>query len=342
MSPVDLRSDTVTQPTDAMRLAMFDAPLGDDVLGDDPSVHALEARIAAETGQEAALFTPSGTMANQIAIAIHTRPGDEVLMADSAHPYHYEAGGAAVISGVQTRLLPTVGGLLSPDTVIAGIRGKNVHHAPATLLCVEDTSNKGGGTVYSKAVLAALVDTAHARGLHCHLDGARAYNAAVAAGQTLRERVSCFDTVSICFSKGLGAPVGSALCGSAPLIDRARRVRKLLGGGMRQSGFLAAAALFALDNNIERLADDHRRAKTLATGLQSDGFTVRSPETNLVYITTDNAAHAQDFLETQGILCFHTGPTEIRLVTHLGIDDTGVEQTLAAFRTWRDTPTTGS
>jgi threonine aldolase len=318
-----------------MKTAMFAAPLGDDVLGDDPTVLALEARIAAETGQQAALFTPSGTMANQIAIALHTRPGDEVLMADTAHPYHYEAGGAAMISGVQTRLLPTTNGQMSAEAVALGVRRPDVHHAPATLLCVEDTSNKGGGTVHDDALLAALVATAKANNLATHLDGARAYNAAVAAGELLASRVSRFDTVSICFSKGLGAPVGSALCGSTELITRGRRVRKMLGGGMRQAGLLAAAALHALDHHVVRLADDHKRARSLAMGLMVEGFTVRTPETNLVYVDVPGAQQAQDFLATHGILAFATSPSQMRLVTHLDVDDAGIERTLSAFRAWR-------
>lgn len=332
MSPVDLRSDTVTRPTPAMKTAMFAAELGDDVLGDDPTVLALEARIARETGQEAALFTPSGTMANQIAIALHTRPGDEVLMADTAHPYHYEAGGAAAISGVQTRLIPTTNGQMSADAVALGVRRPDVHHAPASLLCVEDTSNKGGGTVHTDALLASLVATAQAHNLATHLDGARAYNAAVAANEPLSARVARFDTVSICFSKGLGAPVGSALCGSQALIARGRRVRKMLGGGMRQAGLLAAAALYALDHHIERLADDHKRARTLAMGLMVEGYTVRTPQTNLVYVDVPNAPDAQDTLAKHGILAFATGPSTMRLVTHLNVDDAGIERTLAAFR----------
>ena len=335
MKPVDLRSDTVTQPTPAMKEAMFAAVLGDDVLGDDPTVLALEERIAAETGQQAAMFTPSGTMANQIAIALHTRPGDEVLMANTAHPYHYEAGGAAAISGVQTRLLPTNNGQLSAEAVTAGIRHPDVHHAPATLLCVEDTSNKGGGTVHDDALLGALVATAHNHNLATHLDGARAYNAAVAAGESLAARVGRFDTVSICFSKGLGAPVGSALCGSTELIARGRRVRKMLGGGMRQAGLVAAGALHALDHHVERLADDHRRARTLAMGLMVEGYTVRTPQTNLVYVDVPNAVLAQDFLSHHGVLCFATGAAVMRLVTHLDVDDDGIERTLAAFRLLR-------
>ena len=335
---VDLRSDTVTQPTDAMREAMFSAPLGDDVLGDDPTVKALEQRIAEVTGHEAGLFTPSGTMANQIAIAIHTRPGDEVLMADTAHPFHYEAGGAAAISGVQTRLLATQRGLMSADVVHAGVRPPNVHHAPAALLCVEDTSNKGGGTVHPDALLAELVDAAKGHGLATHLDGARAFNAAVAARQPLAERVSRFDTVSICFSKGLGAPVGSALCGSDALIGRARRVRKMLGGGMRQSGILAAAALHALENHIDRLADDHRRAHLLTVGLRDHGFAVDTPESNLVYVTVPNAVACQDWLATQDVLAFATGPERMRLVTHLDVDDHGIAQAIQAFDDWKSVP----
>lgn len=328
---IDLRSDTVTRPTAAMKAAMVEAPLGDDVLGDDPTVQALEAAAAARAGKEAALFTPSGTMANIIAIALHTRPGDEILLEDGAHPLNYEAGGAAVVAGVQIRPIPADRGLLVPEQVEQRIRPDNDHFAPATLLGVEDTSNRGGGTVYPLDRLDALTALAHDRGLKCHLDGARVFNAVVQSGIPLARRVRDFDTVSFCFSKGLGAPVGSVLCGTAEDMHRARRIRKLLGGGMRQSGVLAAACLYALDHHVERLADDHRRAQDLVSGLNAKGYRTEPCDTNLVYVHLDDAPAMQARMEQAGVLALPVGPTMMRLVTHLDVDDEGIQRALDCF-----------
>jgi threonine aldolase len=327
---VDLRSDTVTRPTPAMRRAMADAEVGDDVLGDDPTVKRLEAAAAERAGKEAAIFVPSGTMANLIAIALHTRKGDEVLMYDGGHPFNYEAGGAAAVAGAQIRTIPAARGILSVTDVLASIRARDDHFAPATLLCVEDTSNRGGGTVYPLGALDALCEAAHARGLAAHLDGARAMNAVVASGVPLERRAEGFDTVAFCFSKGLGAPVGSVLCGPRELLVRGRRVRKMLGGGMRQSGVLAAAALHALEHHVERLAEDHARARLLADGLRAVGFEVRG-ETNMVYVTVDDAPRWQDRLEAAGVWCFATSPSALRLVTHLDVDDAGVRHAVETF-----------
>lgn len=328
---VDLRSDTVTQPTPAMKRAMVEAPLGDDVLGDDPTVQRLEQDCANLCGKEAALFVPSGTMANQIAITLHTRPGDEILLEAGAHPFNYEAAGASVIAGVQIRPLPGTQGILEPDTVAAAIRHEDDHYAPATLLCVEDTANRGGGTVYPVDRLNALAELAHSRGLATHMDGARVMNAVVASGIALDVRTSQYDTVSFCFSKGLGAPVGSILCGSAPMMRRGRRIRKLLGGGMRQSGMLAAAAIYSLDHHVDRLADDHRRARRLAEGLVELGFTLTAPQTNILYVDIPNAEEAVGDLGRQQIHCLAISPNKIRLVTHLGVDDDGIERTIQGF-----------
>jgi threonine aldolase len=328
---VDLRSDTVTLPTAAMKQAMMDAPLGDDVLGDDPTVRALETYAAEISGKQAALFVPSGTMANQIAIRLHTVPGDEVLMFEGAHPYNYEAAGAAAISGVQVRGLPADGGILDVDVVAAAIRPADDHFAPASLLCVEDTSNRGGGAVYPLERLDALCQQAHSRRLASHLDGARVFNAVVASGIPLARRCAGFDTVSFCLSKGLGAPIGSMLCGSAEPMARGRRVRKMLGGGMRQSGIIAAAGLYALENNIRRLADDHTRARQLAEGLRALGLDVAVPDTNMVYVQIDDASGVQDSLWADGIGCFATGPASLRMVVHLGVDDEGVNAVVEAF-----------
>ncbi len=331
MRLVDLRSDTVTRPTEGMKRAMMAADVGDDVFGDDPTTRRLEEVAAALAGKAAALFTPSGTMANQIALALHTRPGDEVLMEAGAHPFHYEAGGAAAIAGVQIRLIPGLNGMMEPAAVQAAIRPANVHYAPATLLCVEDTSNRGGGTVHPLDRLDALARVARDHGLATHLDGARALNAVVASGVPLARRAQGFDTVCFCFSKGLGAPVGSVLCGSADGIARARRLRKMLGGGMRQSGVLTAACLYALEHHVDRLAEDHARARTLAVGLMVEGFDVKLPQTNLIYVNVGDAQRAQAALAAAGVLANATAPDTLRLVTHLDVDDAGVEQALRAL-----------
>lgn len=328
---VDLRSDTVTRPSAAMRAAMAYAEVGDDVLGDDPTVQALE-RLAMElSGKEAALFTPSGTMANQIAIRCWTQPGDEVLMEAGAHPFNYEAGGPAVIAGVQIRPIPAERGLLEPERVWEHIRPVNDHFAPATLLCVEDTSNRGGGSVYPLATLAALYGGARARGLRVHLDGARVFNAAVKLGVPLSDITLCCDSVSFCLSKGLGAPVGSLLAGPADWIARARRVRKMLGGGMRQSGILAAAGIYALNHNVAGLAEDHRRARSLWWGLRDRSFRCEEPETNMVYVRVKDGASAVAALEERDVLALAVNADTLRLVTHLDVDDEGVQQALDAF-----------
>lgn len=322
---VDLRSDTVTRPTDAMRRAMAQAEVGDDVMGDDPTVNRLEALAAERSGKEAALFVPSGTMGNQIALRIHTRPGDEVLAHVDSHPFNWEAGGAAVIAGVQIRPLPGDRGLLDPATVTAAIRPEDPHVAPATLLTVEDTANRGGGTVHPLELLDALAAAARAGGLATHMDGARAFNAVVASGVPLARRAQAYDTVTFCLSKGLGCPVGSLLCGPRDLIHTARRVRKMLGGGMRQAGILAAAGLHAMEHHIDRLADDHARAKALAAGLRDHGYEVPEPETNLVFVhgVADAAALAKA-ARAQGVWFGAVGPNSLRLALHLDVDDAGV------------------
>ncbi|MEM6929008.1 MAG: GntG family PLP-dependent aldolase, partial [Myxococcota bacterium] len=279
---IDLRSDTVTQPTDAMWAAMRAAELGDDVLGDDPTVLRLEARAAELSGKEAALFVPSGTMANLLGIEVNTRRGDEVLMHEDAHPFHYESGNPAAIAGVQVRLMPGERGILDPETVVAHIRPDNHHFPPATLLCLEDTHNRAGGVVQPLERLDALAATARERGLAVHLDGARLWHAVVASGESVARRARGADTVSFCFSKGLGCPVGSVVCGSRDAMHRARRMRKALGGAMRQSGIIAAAALYAIDHHVDRLADDHARAKGLAAGLRERGLDAPDPDTNIL------------------------------------------------------------
>ncbi|MCK6502905.1 low-specificity L-threonine aldolase [Myxococcota bacterium] len=329
---IDLRSDTVTRPTAAMRQAMFAAEVGDDVYGEDPTVNRLEAVAAERLGKEAALFLPSGTMANQVAIRCHTQPGDEVILEAGAHPFHYEAGAAAMISGVLLRLLPGVDGALDPAQVQAAFRGPDVHVAPQTLVCVEDTSNRGGGTPWSLAALDQVAAVAHAAGAATHMDGARLWNAVVATGVPADRRARGYDTVAFCLSKGLGAPVGSLLCGPAALIGRARRVRKALGGGMRQAGFLAAAGLYALDHHVERLALDHARAADLAAGLRGLGLAPSPAPTNMVYVEVEDAPATVEALRARGVLCNAVGPSRLRLVTHLDIDDEDVAAAVDAFR----------
>jgi threonine aldolase len=336
--PVDLRSDTVTQPTPAMREAMMAAPLGDDVFGDDPTVNALQDRIAALTGKEAALFMPSGTQSNLCGILAHCGRGDEYIVGQLAHTYRYEGGGAAVFGSVQPQpLLQDATGCMALTDIEAAIKPDDMHFARTRLLCLENTWN---GHVMPDAYLRSATTLARSRGLATHLDGARVFNAAVAsagAGQPplvrVREMAECFDSLSVCFSKGLGAPVGSALCGSREFIDRARRVRKMAGGGLRQAGLLAAAALHALDHHIDRLADDHVHARRLATGLAGiEGLTVRSAQTNIVFVdVADGRGPALlDFLKAHGVLA--TGLIGLRFVTHLDVDTAGIDHTISTVR----------
>jgi len=311
--------------------AMMTAEVGDDVFQDDPSVNALEALAAEMAGMEAAIFTPSGTMANQLAIRCWTQPGDEVLMEAGAHPYNYEAAAAAAISGVQIRTIPGTSGLMSPEEVFACVRVDDPHFAPATLLCVENTSNRGGGTPYPQDQLDLLANGVRERGLRAHLDGARVFNAVVSQQTPLSRVVRDFDSVAFCLSKGLGAPVGSLLCGPKEFIHTSRRMRKMLGGGMRQAGFLAAAGSYALNNHVSRLADDHRRAKMLADGLRNLGLNAPEPATNMVYFEIENAPAAVESVGRRGIHVLSVSSTHIRAVTHLDVDDAGIEAALAAF-----------
>ncbi len=328
---IDLRSDTVTRPTPAMRDAIRDAVVGDDVWGDDPTVAALEARAAALTGKAAALFVPSGTMANLIAIAGWTRPGEEVLMDHDAHPFHYEAGGAAAVAGVQIRLLRGASGVFDAGQLESAIRPADPHYAPATLVCIEDTANRGGGTVWPLDALDAVMAKAHDRGLAVHIDGARQWNAVIASGVPFARRALGADSVTFCLSKGLGCPAGSLLCGPAPWIERARRLRKMLGGAMRQAGVLAAAGLYALDHHVNRLADDHRRARALADGLRDKGVSCVQPATNLVFADVPDAAATVAHLAARGVLISSFTPTRVRAVLHLDVDDDGVARAIEAW-----------
>jgi threonine aldolase len=334
---VDLRSDTITQPTAAMRHAIAEAEVGDDVFGDDPTVNELERHVAERLGKEAALFVSSGTMANQLAVKIHTQPGDEILLEAEAHIYYYEAGGPAALSGVTCHLIPGQRGVFTADQVRANLRPADIHCPPSRLICIENTHNRGGGTVWPLEAIREVAQVAEEKGLTMHMDGARLWNASVASGIPEREYAAHFRTVSVCFSKGLGAPVGSALVGPAEDIERARRFRKQWGGGMRQVGLLAAGALYALEHHRDRLADDHANARRLAQGLAEIPGIELDPdevETNIVFFRV-RSAPAQEIaerLETQGVRLLALGPDRLRAVTNLMVDRTGIERALEGIR----------
>lgn len=327
---IDLRSDTVTQPTAAMKAAMMAAPLGDDVLGDDPSILELEEKIASLAGKETAIFVPSGTMANQIAIWLHTRRGDSVGVEQDAHIFHYEAAAPAILSSVMLRPIKGIGGIMDLNALQGSFLPPDPHFAPMTLICAEDTANRGGGRYYESEQLHQLCSIAHDHQAAAHLDGARAFNAAIASGQELGTRVSSFDTVSICFSKGLGAPVGSALCMPRALRERAIRARKAMGGGMRQSGILAAAASYALDHHVERLAEDHENAKELAQGLGELELDVEPCYTNMVYFHHPQAPALIEAIQAEGVLALALTPTRIRMVIHLQVSNADIKKSLQA------------
>lgn len=334
---VDLRSDTVTRPTAGMRAAMAAAPLGDDVFGDDPSVNALQAALAERLGFEAALFLPSGTQSNLVALMSHCGRGDEYIVGQQQHCYRWEAGGAAVLGSIQPQPLTQQpdGSLLLAD-IEAAIKPDDPHFARTRLLCLENTI---GGQVLDPAYVREAQALVRRHGLSLHLDGARLFNAAAAApGDVLANaRAICagFDSVSVCFSKGLGAPVGSVLCGSAAFIARARRWRKMCGGAMRQAGLLAAAAQYALDHHLERLREDHALARRLAAGLQDiAGVQVQTPHTNIVFadVAPERSAGLIPYLKERGVLA--TGLYRLRFVTHLDVDEAGVDRAIAAVRSY--------
>lgn len=330
---IDLRSDTVTRPTPAMREAMLRAEVGDDVYGEDPTVNALQARLAAELGFEAGLFVPSGTQSNLLALMSHCERGDEYLVGMDAHTYKYEGGGAAVLGSIQPQPVPhATDGTLPLEVLASVIKPVDPHFARTRLLCLENTWH---GRPLPLDYLAAARRFCDANGLALHLDGARLYNAAVACGVPAREIARHFDSVSVCFSKGLGAPVGSVLVGSGALIEKARRWRKVAGGGWRQAGMLAAACLHALDHHVARLAEDHARAARLADGLRGlPGLTVAGRHTGMVFIEVpaERLAAFKAHMEAARIRLSIGYLPKIRLVTHLDIDDAGIDRTLAAFR----------
>ena len=318
---IDLRSDTVTRPTEGMRRAMFEAPLGDDVFGEDPTVNRLEEYVAALLGKEAALYAPSGTMCNQIGVFVGTSRGDEVLLHEGSHIFVYEAGAPAILSGVQVRTLPGEGGTISPDTFRAAVRPENVHFPRPKLLCLENTHNTAGGRVFPLEDFAAVAATARELGLRVHLDGARLFNAQAATGIPAREWCEHADTVSVCSSKGLGAPVGSLLAGDEETIREARRARKAFGGGMRQAGVIAAGSLYAFEHHTDRLTEDHERASRLADRLREAGYAVEPPETNIVLVEVDRPEEFLHALARKGVLATPGKAGFVRLCTHLDVGD---------------------
>ncbi|ACI16795.2 threonine aldolase [Coprothermobacter proteolyticus DSM 5265] len=326
MGFIDLRSDTVTLPTEEMRRAMAEAEVGDDVYGEDPTIQRLE-RLAAEImGKEAALFVPSGTMGNQVSVMTHTQRGDEVIMEAESHVYYYEVGAMAVLSGVQARPVPGRRGVMDPDDVRRAIRERgNIHFPRTSLVVLENTHNRGGGKVLPLDNVKAISDIAHSNGLSVHMDGARIFNAQVASGIPASEYAKYADSVMFCLSKGLCAPVGSMVVGRKDFIDRARKNRKMLGGGMRQAGILAAAGIIALTKMVDRLQEDHDNAKLLAVKLQELGYGVNPEEveTNMVVVdvtpTGKDVHTVEKELKTRGVLANANSPKTLRLVTHYGV-----------------------
>jgi threonine aldolase len=331
VKPIDLRSDTVTQPTAAMRAAMAAAEVGDDVFGDDPSVNALQERIASMLGKEAALFVPTGTQGNLCALMAHCQRGDEYIVGQMAHTYRWEGGGAAVLGSIQPQpLTQQADGSIRLEDIEANIKPDDAHFARTRLLALENT---WGGQVLPLPYIEAATALARRRGLATHLDGARLFNAAVASATPAAEIARHFDSVSVCFSKGLGAPVGSALVGTRDFIARAHRMRKMLGGGMRQAGVLAAAASHALEHHVERLAQDHAHARALAAGLQGlAGVGVQPPQTNILFVdlAPEKAAGVVERLRGAGVLC--TGLYRLRFVTHLDVSSADIDRAVAVLR----------
>ncbi len=319
---IDLRSDTVTKPTPQMRKAMAEAEVGDDVYGEDPTVNKLQERAADMMGMEKALFVPSGSMGNQIAINVHTKPSQEVILEADSHIFNYEMATMAAFSGVMPRPIPTPRGVLPVDKVKEAIRPPTYYLSQTGLICAENTHNRKAGAIYPQGKLKELVEFAHSKGIPVHLDGARIFNASIASGVPVKKLVRGLDSVMFCLSKGLGCPVGSMLAGSTYFIEEARKVRKRLGGGMRQIGILAAAGLYALDNHIDRLKEDHHNAKLLVKGLEDLGPVEFEPvATNIIIFSLKNLS-AEEFaqaMKEKKVLVHNISPSRIRLVTHLDV-----------------------
>ena len=337
---IDLRSDTVTKPTPAMREAMYRAEVGDDVFGEDPNVNRLEALAAEKMGKEAGLFVASGTMGNLIAVLVHCQRGDEAVMGHLGHTFLFEGGGISALGSIFAHTLPNQpDGTIQLEDINGAIRGSDIHHPLTRLVILENTHNRCGGTVLSEAYTRQVGELVRANGLQLHLDGARIFNAAAALGTNVRALVDPVDSVTFCLSKGLCAPVGSVLCGSGDFIDRARRIRKQLGGGMRQAGILAAAGIVALEEMVDRLVEDHRRARWLAqglAGLTGLRLTYGEPASNLVFVSLETTSQhtARDLVGSLlqlGVRVGAVSPTTLRLALHYWIDDRAVERTLQAF-----------
>ncbi len=333
----ELRSDTFTKPTKEMLAFMFAAKVGDDVWDEDLTVKALEKRIALLFGMEAALFCPSGTMANQIAIKVHTQPGDEVICDYSSHIYQYEAGGIAFNSSASVNLLQGTNGKITVDLVQSALKEENIHFSKQSLVSVENTTNKGGGACYDLIELQSLSTFCKSKSLAFHMDGARLYNAMVKTNTKPADYGAIFDSISVCMSKGLGAPIGSLLLGNNAFIAQAKRIRKVLGGGMRQAGYLAAACDYALDTNIDLLQHDHRRAKVIETALKSLDYAIEvlPVETNIVIFSLADPTSFVAFLKEQNILCSAISASQIRFVTHLQFTDQMLEVLVKALLVWK-------
>ncbi len=339
---IDLRSDTVTVPTDGMWDVMHKAPVGDDVFGEDPGLRALEEKIANLFGMENGVFVPSGTMGNQLGLKVHTQPADEVIIDENAHIYHSEGAASGLISGIQLRPLQGVRGILSAEQVNSAVREQNDWDPHTRVVALENTSNKGGGTCYPMQTVKDIYDITKKRGLALHLDGARIWNAAIATDVDLKEYGALCDTISVCFSKGLGAPVGSMLLGSRQLIKKARRFRKILGGGMRQAGMLAAAASYAVDHHFEKLEEDHRKARKLAEAVASSPCFEMDPaqvETNIVLFrvvrgSVDEALH---WFHSKGVAMIPFGDDTIRATFHFQISDSDLDTAMSAAESYRGT-----
>jgi threonine aldolase len=339
MATIDLRSDTVTKPTPAMRQAMAAAEVGDDVFGEDPTVNRLQEKVAALLGKEAALFVASGTMGNQLCLKAQTSPGDEIICEQGAHFLHYEGGALGLLSGVQPRPLPGKNGILAAEQVEDAIRPSIYYYPRTRVIALENTHNLAGGVVYPLSEIHRIHEVAQRHHLKMHLDGARLWNASIASGVPLQDYCRCFDSVSVCLSKGLGAPVGSVVAGSAEFIAQARRLRKIFGGGMRQAGILAAAGIYAIDHHLQRLAGDHLNARLLAERLceiKGIHINLETVQTNIVIIDIAGLgmtpAAAVEQLARDGVRVVPFGKTTLRAVTHLDVDRQGILDAVQAFR----------
>jgi threonine aldolase len=335
---IDLRSDTFTKPTPAMLEAMFKAPVGDDVFGEDPTINRLESIAADLFGMEAAVFCPSGTMTNQVAIKCHTQPGDEIICDKLSHVYIYEGGGIAFNSGSQVKTIEGNRGRINAEQVLDAINPDDIHKARTRLVCLENTANRGGGSCYEFDDIQSIKEVCLKNNISLHLDGARLWNAMIKKGETPRQYGSIFDSISICLSKGLGAPVGSLLMGNKSFIKQARRVRKVFGGGMRQAGYLAAAGIYALENNINRLKDDHEHAKQLAEVLQKKSFVgeIMPVETNILIFEVKNEYTPKSFaeyLQQLDIYCLPISATQVRMITHLDVSAEMIQQLIEVIKT---------